>query len=43
MNDAVNSRVLGKDLIDGLFVCDIELIKGRAATADQLNAVEGDL
>jgi hypothetical protein len=43
VNDAINGRVLGKDLIDSLFVCDIELVKGRAATTDQLNAVEGDL
>lgn len=43
MNDAVNLRVLGENLIDGLLVCDVELVKGRAAAANQLNAVEGDL
>jgi len=39
VNDAVNGRVLGEDLVDGLLVCDIDLVEGRSATADQLNAV----
>lgn len=43
VDDAVNLRVLGKDLINGLLVCDIELVESRAATTDQLNAVESDL
>jgi hypothetical protein len=35
--------VLGENLIDSLLVCNVELVKGRAAAANQLNAVEGDL
>jgi hypothetical protein len=43
VDDAVNFRVLGENLIDGLLVCDVDLVKGRAAAANQLNAIEGDL
>lgn len=39
VDDAVNGRVLGKDLVDGLLVCDINLVEGRSTTADQLDTV----
>lgn len=39
MNDTVNGRVLGKDLVDGLLVRDIDLVEGRSTTADQLDTV----
>ena len=43
VNDAINGRVLRKDLIKGLLICDIDLVESRATAADQLNAVESDL
>lgn len=43
MNDTVNGRVLGKDLIEGLLVGDIDLVEVGAATGDELNSVEGNL
>ena len=43
MNDTINGRVLGKDLIEALVIGHIDLIEVGAAAAQQLNAVEGDL
>jgi hypothetical protein len=43
VDHAVNGRVLGKDLVDGLLVGNVELVEVGTAAADQLNAVEGNL
>lgn len=43
MNDAVNFRVLGKDLVKALFVGNVDVVEGRAAAAELLDAVEDDL
>lgn len=43
MDDTVDGRVLGEDLVDGLLVGEVDLVEVGATAADQLNAVEGDL
>lgn len=43
VNNAVNLRVLGEDLVEGLLVGDVDLVEGRAATADLFNTVENVL
>lgn len=43
MNHTVNGRVLGEDLIDGLLICDVDLVEGGAATAEELNSVQRNL
>lgn len=40
MNDAVNLRVLGEDIIESALVGDVELVESRTASADFLNSVE---
>lgn len=42
MNDAVNFRVLVKDLVEGLFIGNIDVVESRAAAAELLDAVEDD-
>lgn len=41
MNDAVNGRVLGEDIVNGLLVGDVDLVEVRAAATEQLDSVEG--
>ncbi len=43
VNDAVNGRVLGKDLVEGLFVSEVGVVESRAAATELLDAVEDDL
>lgn len=43
MNDTVNGRVLGKDLVQGLVIGDVDLVEVGATARDQLNAVKSDL
>lgn len=43
MNHTVNGRVLLENLIESLLVGHIELVEGRTAAGQQLNAVEGNL
>ena len=43
VDDTVDGRVLGEDLVDGLLVSEVDLVEVGATAADQLNAVEGDL
>lgn len=43
MDDAVNGRVLGEDVVEGLLVGDVDLVEVGATAAEQLDAVEGNL
>jgi hypothetical protein len=43
VDDAVNGRVLGEDIVKGLLVSDVDLVKVGAAAAEELDAVERDL
>ncbi|KAJ6444934.1 LOW QUALITY PROTEIN: putative quinone oxidoreductase [Purpureocillium lavendulum] len=43
VDDAVDGGVLGKDLVEALLVGDVDLVEGGPATAEKLDAVEGDL
>lgn len=43
MDDTVDGRVLGKDLIEALLVGHIDLVEDRSAATQKLNAVEGHL
>jgi hypothetical protein len=43
VDDAVNGRVLGKDIIQRRLVGNVQLVEVGTAAANQLNAVEGDL
>lgn len=43
MDDTVNLRVFGKDLIEGLLVGDVDLVESGAAAAQKLNAIEDNL
>lgn len=40
VDDAVNFRMFGKDIVEGLFVGNVELVEVRAATTDLLDTVE---
>lgn len=40
MNDAVDLGMLGENIVESALVRDVELVKGRAASADSLNSVE---
>lgn len=42
MDDAVNGRVGGKDLVYILFYSQVDLMKGRALAANQLDTIESD-
>lgn len=42
MNDAVNGRVLVKDVVEGLFIGNVDVVEGRTAAAKLLDAVEDD-
>lgn len=39
MDDIVNVGVLVKDLVEGGFVCDVDVVEGGALAADELDAV----
>lgn len=43
VNNAVDLRVLGKDIVEAGLVSHIDLVEGRALAADKLNAVYGGL
>jgi hypothetical protein len=43
VNDAVDLGVFGKDFVEGSLVCDVDLVKGGALAADELDAIDGDL
>ncbi|POR37440.1 Putative quinone oxidoreductase [Tolypocladium paradoxum] len=43
VDDAVNGRVLGKHVVEGLVVRHVDLVKVGPAAAEQLDAVDGDL
>lgn len=43
VDDRVDGRVLLKDLVERLLVGDVGLVELGAATADELNAIEGHL
>lgn len=43
MDDAVNGGVLGKHLVQGLLVGDVDLVEVGTAASQQLDAVESDL
>jgi hypothetical protein len=42
VDDAVDLRVLGKDIVETGLVCDIDLEEGGASAADELDAIERD-
>lgn len=42
MDDAVDFRVLVKHGVNGFFVCHVNLVEGRAAAANKLNAIKGN-
>lgn len=41
MDDAVNIRMVLKNLVEGAIVGDIELVKLRSLAANQLNPIDG--
>ena len=43
MNDAVNLGVFGKDIGQTTLVGQVDLVEERAASAEELDAIEGDL
>lgn len=43
VDDAVNGGVLGKHLVQGLLVGDVDLVEVGTAASQQLDAVESDL
>ena len=40
VDDTVNVWVFGEDLVEGLLVCDVDIVVLWLLSADQLNAVE---
>lgn len=43
VDDTVDLGVLGEDLVEGLLVDNIDIVEVRAAAADELDAVKGNL
>jgi len=43
VNDAVDAWMRSKDLVQALLVRDVDLVKFRSLSAEQLNAIEGNL
>lgn len=43
VDDIVDVGVLGKDLLDGFFVGDVDVVEGRSLAANRLNAVDNFL
>ncbi len=43
VDDAVDLGVLGKDVVKGGLVRDVDLVEDGAAAADELDAVDGNL
>jgi hypothetical protein len=43
VNDTVDVWMRSKDLVQALLVCDVDLVKFRSLSAEQLNAIEGNL
>jgi hypothetical protein len=40
VDDIVNVWVLGEDLVESSFVCDVAFVKGRPLAADELDAID---
>ena len=43
VDDTVDIRMRSEDLVQSFFICDIDLVELRSLSAEQLNAVEGNL
>lgn len=43
MNDRVNGGMLGEDIVESLFVGDVDLVEVWATAGDELDTVEGNL
>ena len=43
MDDTVDIGMRSEDLVQSFFICDIDLVELRSLSAEQLNAVEGNL
>lgn len=41
MNDRVNGRVLGEDIVERCLIVDVDLVEVRATATDELNAIKG--
>ena len=43
VDDTVDIRMRSEDLVQSFFICDIDLVELWSLSAEQLNAVEGNL
>jgi hypothetical protein len=40
VDDIVDVWVLGKDFVEGGFICDVAFVEGRPLAADELDAID---